>query len=107
LGGGRMIKIQIGLDERTLDEADPSWINQQINKRKADNVFVCVKVIINDGSMNMMLSTPDSEKKATSRRMPTEQEREIFELWDKHKLNEEDFSGGNIVAFLKQLERLI
>lgn len=102
-----MIKIQIGILERTLEEVTPEWINQQINLRRKDGVFVSVKVIIKTGSINMMLSTPDEESTAQAGRVPNEQERVIFDLWNKHQLNDIHFSGGNLVAFLKQLVRVV
>jgi hypothetical protein len=36
-------------------------------------------------------------------RAPNPRERELFELWAKHQLNQPDFSGGQLVAFLKQV----
>jgi len=35
------------------------------------------------------------------------QEEKIYDLWEKHRLDEADFSGGNLVAFLKQLSNLL
>jgi hypothetical protein len=38
-------------------------------------------------------------------RRPNQREQEIFDLWDKMKLNTHDFASGQIVAFLGQLRR--
>lgn len=53
-----MIRIIIGKVERDLSDASENWINQQINCRKADGVPVCVRVIINDRDVYIILSTP-------------------------------------------------
>lgn len=101
-----MIKVKIGESERDLSDATPQWINEQINRRRNDGVSVCVRVFINTDSLNIKLSTPTCGSGGGGGgggRPPTRQEREVFALWDKLHLNTADFSGGNLVAFLKQL----
>jgi hypothetical protein len=56
----------------------------------------------------MVLSTPTCESHGSSGgRPPNNQERRIFELWKERGLNLQDFSGGNLIAFLHQLRRLL
>lgn len=98
-----MITVRIGSSERDLRSASESWINQQINRRREDEQSVCVRVIIREGSINIALSTQSCPGNGGGTRPPNAQEQEIFKLWDKLGLNKEDFHGGNVVAFLKQL----
>jgi len=105
-----MIRIKIGSAERQLSsisDLDESWINQQVNRRKQDGQAVCVDVSIEQNSVNIRLSTPACSKSSGGGRPPNRQEEGIFELWDKHGLNRTDFSGGNVVAFFKQLRKLL
>lgn len=38
-----MINVKIGDTERELNSISESWINQQINRRRADGHSVCVR----------------------------------------------------------------
>ncbi len=101
-----MITIRIGDSERELDTADEHWINEQIRRRRHDNTPPCVRVSIRKGALDMLLSTPTCGGGGDSNRPPNEQEKEVFELWKKHGLANNDFTGGSVVAFLKQLKNL-
>lgn len=100
-----MITVAIGESERPYEEASPRWVNEQINRRRNDSVTVCVRVMIKKGPIDMTLSTPTCSVGAGGR-APRSEEREVFELWDKLHMNENDFTGGNLVAFLKQIKSL-
>ena len=100
-----MVKIKIGSEERNLTEIDPSWINQQINNRRKDGP-VCVRVTIKHDAIDMILLSGDCPRSGGGRQARP-QEKEIFALWDKHGLNEADFPGGHLVAFIKQLQKLL
>ena len=102
-----MIKIRIVNDERELAYADEHWVNQQINQRRADGQSVCVRVIINEGDLNIVLSTPTCGASGGSSRPPNHREKEVLGLWNQRRLNDVDFTGGNLVAFLKQLKRFL
>ncbi|MBU0910490.1 MAG: hypothetical protein KKA54_15700 [Proteobacteria bacterium] len=99
-----MIRVRIGDSERELPSLSESWIYQQINRRKADGLSICVRVFINDDRLNMSLSSAGCPQDTTGGRPPTRYEKEIFDLWEKRGLNMENFHGGNLVAFLKQLK---
>jgi len=53
-----MITVRIGETEKELGQVDESWINQQINRRRADGITVCVRVFIKKHDVDMVLSTP-------------------------------------------------
>jgi hypothetical protein len=101
-----MIKIRIAEEERQLDSVDEQWINQQINRRRAEGHAVCVRVTIHEGGLDMILSTPDCVTSAGGGRPPRPQEKKVFDLWNQRGLNGGDFTGGNLVAFLRQLKQL-
>lgn len=102
-----MIKIRIGESERDLVDADEQWVNEQINRRRADGLKVCVKVTIQEGDLDMILATPTCGSSPSGGRRPRLREKAVFDLWDQRGLNEAEFTGGSLVAFLKQLTRLL
>jgi len=103
-----VITVRIGDSERELSSVNESWIIEQISKRKKDEVAVWVQVIIEESPyLNMILSTPGCPRGRGSARPPNPREQEIFDLWDKHRLNTNDFSGGSLISFLKQIRRKI
>ena len=97
------VRIIIGPIERNLNNIEPNWINEQISRRKADGVPVCIRVIIEQGDINISLATSDCPSSPGGRRKLTRAEEGAFDLWDKLHLNNNGFSSGNLVAFLKQL----
>lgn len=98
-----MIRVRIGDVENELNSINESWINQQINRRRADGQNVCVRVIINRGNLNMVLSTPSCPTEP-SNRPPNKDEEDIFNLWERSGLNKQQFTGGNLIAFLQKLK---
>jgi len=105
-----LIKIHIGNNERQFDDVyniDESWINQQINKRKEDKEKVCVRVYIKNELIDILLTTLACGRGERGGRKPIPRETEIFNLWERRGLNEEIFSGGNLIAFFKQLRKII
>lgn len=97
-----MITVRIGTDERQCP-VDPNWVNQQIKGRRESGGTPCVRVTISGSGLDMMLASPGCGGGSGGGRPPTQQEREIFSLWSKHRLDQEKFSGGELVAFLKQV----
>lgn len=97
------ILVKIGPVEKDIVAADPSWVNEQINRRRADSIGVCVQVTIDTGTVHLLLTTPNCSHSGGSFRPLTTQENEIVSIWNKHHLNEETFTGGNLIAFLRQM----
>lgn len=98
-----MITIRIGAAERPISDASESWINEQINRRRADNAPVCVQVIIREGGLDMILSTPGCPSTGGGYRAPNDRESRVFELWRKLHLDSDKFNGGSLNAFIKQV----
>jgi len=105
-----MVKIKIGSgEERDIKDAEAHWINDQISNRRKDKQPVCVKItFINEGPVkDLILLSKDCQKVGYETHQMNTQEEKIYDLWEKHRLDEADFSGGNLVAFLKQLSNLL
>lgn len=100
-----MIKIKIGPIEKDLEDANESWINQEIGRLRKSGQPVCVRLRIQTDSLDFTLATPGCGGGRGRRPKPSEQK--IFDLWKKRGLTEPDFTGGNLVAFLKQLPDLL
>jgi hypothetical protein len=102
-----MITIRIGDASKDFNSADPQWINQQINLRRQAGENVCVQITIHEGELSMVLATPTCGSGGGGGRPPTNHEAAIFKLWDDRGLKDNNFTGGNVVAFLQQLKKLL
>ncbi|HXI73202.1 MAG TPA: hypothetical protein VNN22_22925 [Verrucomicrobiae bacterium] len=102
-----MSKIRIGDSEKSLDEASESWIVNQVNGRAHDGQAVCVQIVLKDDGVDMILSTPQCGGGGGGGRPPNHKELEILELWNHRHLNQQKWEVGNLIAFLKQLRRLV
>lgn len=102
-----MITIQIGDTVKDYKDATEHWIAQQIRDRRAAGESICVRLTIKHGSLNFVLQTPGCPvfKKKSRRLRPSEQE--VHNLWEHYNLNTEEFTQGNLIAFLKQLRRWV
>lgn len=101
-----MISISINGEQRRYSEGIEPWINEQINRRHNSGALVCVEVNVNFTALNMVLRTQGCVTNAApGTRRPTPTEQRIFNLWDTLGLNEPTYSGGQVIAFLKQLRR--
>lgn len=101
-----MIRVSINGEERVYYGGIESWITQQIDSRRADNRIICVVITVNQDPVNLILRTqgcaPDAGGRGSFRPL-REREEDIFALWSRHHLDAPHFTGGNLVAFLKQL----
>lgn len=103
-----MNKIIIGSSEKELSEASESWITQQVRERQHASQTFCVQVILKTECGQMILSTPGcSNDSGGGGRAPKPKEQEIFALWNERHLNQPGWAVGNLIAFLKQLKRLL
>jgi hypothetical protein len=99
-----MVTIRIGNETKDFADASEDWVTQQINRRQRDGQDVCVELRIKTGGLDMAVSTPGCGSGGFGGRPPNASEQEVFDLWRKLVLTGR-LSGGNVVAFLKQLRR--
>ena len=105
-----MIRITIGTEHRNINslrDMEESWVNQQVNGRQHDGQAVCVQVSFELDHINFGLSTPACSRGGCLTRPLQPKEKEIIDLWDKHGLNQNGFSGGDVVAFFHQLRKIV
>lgn len=105
-----MIAVKIGASARdfaNVNDVEESWINRQVSGLRGDHHPVCVRVTVKEGPLNLTLVTADCAGSGGGGRQPNTEEAEAFALWEKFGLNKSEFSGGNLVAFFKQLRRLV
>jgi hypothetical protein len=101
------VTVQIGNETRDFNDASETWIDDQIVRRQRDRSPVCV-VTIKTAAADVFLATPMcSGRGGGGTRSPNQREQQIFALWNEHKLDSADFTRGSLVAFLKQLRKLI
>ncbi len=104
-----MISLTIGNSQRRLasrSDIEENWINQQINGRRADGQTVCVRVLIEHGPVNLSLGSAGCPGGGGGGSLGREEQR-IVDLWLERGLGLTDFAGGNVVAFLHQLLRML
>ena len=101
-----MFTVTINGETRDATDVPESWINQQINQRRRDGISPCVRVRIKTSDVDVGLTTPQCRGAAGGRRL-TSREAQIIDLWRKRGLTNDEFTGGNVVAFLRQVQTLL
>lgn len=105
-----MITVKIGANARDFQDVghvDEHWLNQQINGLRGDKHPVCIRVSISEGPLNMTLATADCSGSGGGGRMPNSEEEEAFALWKKLGLDRKEFQGHTLVAFFKQVRKIV
>lgn len=98
-----MVTVKIGLQEHSFSDADPHWIEQQINGLKRDGAPVTVVVKIDAGDVELCFVSPPPSSGRGGGKPHSETENEIIALWIQCGMNNSDISAGNLISFLKQL----
>lgn len=102
------VRIKIGNQEHDLLQADKHWIISQIRDQQSGNGSVCVQIAIEKGDVNIRLcSGACPTNGGGGGRQANQHEQRIFELWEKHGGKQNHLGGGEIVAFLEQLQRIL
>lgn len=105
-----MISLRISNSNQEFQSSrdiDENWVLEQINRRRRDGEKVCVRVSINEQPIHVSLSTPGCPGIGGGGRLPNEDEEKVLDLWDKLGLNKVDFGGGSLIAFFRQLRRIV
>lgn len=99
--------VSLRINGASVSPDDESTVVQQVNGRRDEGVRVCVQLTVAEGDLNVALSSSQCGGSGGGGRPPRPSEKRVFELWDKLGLNDESFTGGQLVAFLKQLSKLL
>lgn len=101
-----MVTIRIGDSERTMRDATEGWITEQVRRQRTNGNVVCVQVTVKTDDLDLVAATVNCPRIGGSRQ-PRPHEARIFELWHDRGMDDPKFGPGNLIAFLKHLERLI
>ncbi|MHB8976612.1 MAG: hypothetical protein ACYDAI_08035 [Trichloromonadaceae bacterium] len=100
-------RIRIGQDERELPQADEHWIVSRIKQEEANQGSVCIRVFIKVGDVDITLNSGGCPAGGGGERQATPKELELFDLWNKLGLKTSEINGGKVIAFLKQIRRIV
>lgn len=100
-----MSTIRIGENERQLDDADAHWMQQQVSGRRRDGINPCVRVHIRVPGADIALQSLNCPSQSGAPRQATPLESRLLQLWDKHQMNDANWSVGNLIAAVQQLKR--
>ena len=101
-------KVSVAGHERSFSEADPGWINQQINPRRGNSEPVCVRVTFRTASGEWSLASRSCPRMGGGYFDPQDRlEKAIIELWRQERLDTDGFNGGDLNNFIKRVERMI
>lgn len=101
------VRVKIGNQEHDLGQADTHWITSQVRDQQRDNGSVCVQVIIEKGEVNLRLRSAGCPSTGGGGRQANSNELRILDLWEQHVGKEGHLGGGEVVAFLTQLQRIL
>lgn len=99
-----MITVSISGQTRALKDVEERWIAQEVQARRKAGLPICVMVAIKKPPVDVVLTTPACGGGGGGFRLPTAEETRIFELWRRHHLQENSWSPGDVIAFLKQVQ---
>ena len=103
-----MITLTINGESYPFQDITPDWINQRIHQHQANHQPFCVKILIRQNGLDMILATSGCPVSGgASPRQPNPREQELFDLWRKFDLNDMHFTGGNLVVFLAHLRHAL
>jgi hypothetical protein len=101
-----VITVSIGGASFPLERVSEGWVNQMISEARRLNQSLCVRIDVQEESAHVVLSTPGCGTGGGGGRMPTPTERRILDEWNRRGLNSNEFSPGQLQAFLRELARL-
>jgi hypothetical protein len=101
-----VITIRVGKDEISLEQASDGWISQSIGGRRLDGISPCVEIRIKEPGVDVLLQTSACGRGGGGGRPPNVKESRILELWAEGRLNQADFTIGELTTFLRKLRGL-
>jgi hypothetical protein len=99
------VSITIGDENRAYPSASKDWINKAFARARKQGVLPVVTVQISQPGLVLGLATPGSGRGGGGSLTPAQNR--IVEAWMRHRMTSTNYTGGNLIAFLNDLERLI
>jgi len=100
-----MISVSIAGEQKSLADVSERWVNKAINPSRARGLPICVQVLVQENDLNVRLTTPGCGEGGAGGRRPNAREAQVIKLWRTLGLSSGNFEGGNLIAFLKQLQK--
>lgn len=97
--------ISINGSQRTLADAEPNWLANQINGRKHDGQTICLHIRL-EQPVALTLATQGCGLSGGSgaSRPYTPKENQVIALWHECGMGEPDLKLGHVMQFLRRLE---
>lgn len=96
--------ITLSINGKQVSPSDEADIAQQINRRRDDGAAICVRIALKSEGIDVTLGTPACGGLGGGRR-PNDREQRVIDLWRQLGLSDDKFAGGQVVAFLRQVQR--
>lgn len=94
-----MIKVTIGQDAKVDSEISPTWITEQVNRKRAAG-SVPVRVQIDEDRVHLTLATPAAGAVSAARPLNSD-ERQLMNTWAKFHLDTDNFAASELAAFVR------
>jgi hypothetical protein len=100
-----MVFVSIGHERVALSAFRPGWLFEQL-ERQARRGGVCVRVDIDEGMVQLALTTPGCGGGGGGRRARP-REVTVIERWSARGLTKPGWSPASLISFLAELPRLL
>lgn len=100
------VRISIGDETRTFRAATKDWINKLFAHAHAQGILPAVIVQIDQPGLVLGLATPGAGRGGGGGLLSASQNN-IVDAWLRHHMGSNKYTGGNLIAFLNDLERLL
>jgi len=100
------VSITVGDETRSYASATKDWINKAFSLAKRQGFLPSVTIQINQPGLVLGLATPSAARGGGGGVLTPLQNR-IVEAWMRHHMSSDSYTGGNLIAFLNDLERLV
>jgi hypothetical protein len=102
-----MVTVSIGQEERAIDEVTLDWIDDQIQRRRANRQSICIKVTVRTAAANLVFATQGCGGSGGGGGSYSAREQDLIEMWKSSKLSDADFAAGNVWAFVRRLRQTL
>jgi len=99
------VSISIGDETRTFQDATKDWINKLFAHGHKQGARPAVVVRIDQPGLVLGLATPGAGRGGGG--VLSAAQSRIVDAWLRHHLGSNKYTGGNLIAFLNDLERLL
>lgn len=100
------VTITIGDETKSYKAATKDWVNRLFAQARRVGLLPAVQVHISQPGLVLGLATPGSGSGGGSGSLSPAQ-RDIVDAWLRHHMVSDKYTGGNLIAFLNDLERLL